>query len=198
HLILDRSQSDSRYVERASQCDDGKKQCGSHFPDSPTFPQLRQQQSDERGRCEPPIVEDLDVVPDPWRHLQDVRNDEAERKWQVEKQQTSGNEVTFGFVENGREDQRDKESRIFQPEIDRVLLAVVPSQLPREKASCIYGAVHCGPEQLRNRDRRGDGKESKPFAPAELDQRKASGHRHHDNETMSVREWQQSCRDSGS
>src|SRR5688500_15820375 len=89
--VLNIAECDTHDVERSGKSDYDKEQHRGRTEDSPASPKPRQQQCDQRRRREPPVIQDLDVVPDPGRHLKKIWHDEAERKRQVEKQQSFPN-----------------------------------------------------------------------------------------------------------
>src|SRR5712691_13073310 len=116
------------------------------------FPKTREQQSDYRRRSQPPVEKYFHVVPNPWRQLHQIRNDEAQSEWQVEEQKLARHEIIFALPQEGRYQQRNKEAGILEPEPKKVFLAAIPAELPRHKSVGAYGSAVRRPQQLRNRD----------------------------------------------
>ena len=108
-LILDRAHRDAGHVECARKRDTDKKQHRNDFANRTLAPEPCEKQCDEWRRREPPVVKHFDVVPDPRRHLQDVRHNEAESERQVEKQQPFRDQITFSAVKNRRKNKRNEE-----------------------------------------------------------------------------------------
>src|SRR5215475_4754442 len=112
------------------------------------MPEPGKQQRYEWRRRQPPIVKHFDIVPDPRSHLNQIGDNKAERKWQVEQQDVFLDEIVFAAPQDRRHEQRNEQSGVLEPKPDRVFVMSVPTKLPGEETASIYCRVGGGPPQL--------------------------------------------------
>src|SRR6266404_5334262 len=90
------------------------------------FPKTREQQRDYWRRSQPPVEKYLHVVPNPRRQFHQIRNNEAQSKWQIEKQKLARHQVIIALPEQRGDQKRNESARVRQPKPGDVRRAVQP------------------------------------------------------------------------